>query len=84
MIYIFFIFFYTIISMYNTIIVLYDIDNQLHHPNNVTVITNVNNEANQMCDFYLYYNFSNDPELFIPIILVPNLSHTNIQNRHLE
>ena len=96
MIYIFFVLFYTIISMYNTTILFYKVDNLLQGRNNVTIVTNMTNENNETnetnetnqinlnCDFYSYYNFSHDPELFIPIILVPNLSHTNIQNLLLE
>ena len=36
-------------------------------------LNRVNNETNHDSNIYLEYNFSNDPELFIPTILVPNL-----------
>jgi len=60
----FYIFFYTIIYVYNTNVLLYKTDCNLNR---------VNNETNHDNDIYLEYNFSNDPELFIPTILVPNL-----------
>jgi hypothetical protein len=60
----FYIFFYTIICVYNTNLLLYEIDCNLNQAENKT-----NHDSN----IYLEYNFSNDPELFIPTILVPNL-----------
>ena len=71
----FYIFFYTIIYVYNTNLLLYEIECNLNRAENKT---------NHDNDIYLEYNFLNDPELFIPTILVPNLSHSNILIHHLE
>jgi len=71
----FYIFFYTIIFVYNTNLLFYDIE---------CCLNGDKNETNNISNVYLEYSFSNDPELFIPSILVPNLSHSNILNHHLE